>query len=123
MAPRKRPAEAIDLTNDDSPFNSSSQGYSSQGRHRASKQARSAINQRTASGSSQTDAIYVDDEEEDASQDAPDATQGYNEREYSYGPYGAMHTKIVGVRYYNGYATVGEMVMCRREPQNPYDRK
>jgi SWI/SNF-related matrix-associated actin-dependent regulator of chromatin subfamily A3 len=37
--------------------------------------------------------------------------------------YGVMHGKIVGVRYYNGYATVGEMVVVRREPNNQYDRE
>ncbi|KAK2624421.1 hypothetical protein QTJ16_006371 [Diplocarpon rosae] len=34
---------------------------------------------------------------------------------------GAIDGKIVGVRYYNGYATVGEQVMVKREPGNPYD--
>ncbi|KAI9051666.1 hypothetical protein LZ554_004708 [Drepanopeziza brunnea f. sp. 'monogermtubi'] len=34
---------------------------------------------------------------------------------------GAINGKIVGVRYYNGYATVGEQVMVKREPGNPYD--
>jgi SWI/SNF-related matrix-associated actin-dependent regulator of chromatin subfamily A3 len=34
---------------------------------------------------------------------------------------GAIDGKIVGIRYYNGYATVGEQVMIRREPSNPYD--
>lgn len=32
-----------------------------------------------------------------------------------------LQNKIVGVRFYNGYATVGEMVVCRREPQNRFD--
>ena len=35
--------------------------------------------------------------------------------------YGTLQTKIVGVRYYNGYATLGEHVLIRREPSNPYD--
>ena len=34
---------------------------------------------------------------------------------------GAINTKIVGVRFYNGYATPGEQVMVKREPGNPYD--
>jgi SWI/SNF-related matrix-associated actin-dependent regulator of chromatin subfamily A3 len=34
---------------------------------------------------------------------------------------GAIDAKIVGVRYYNGYATPGEQVMVKREPGNPYD--
>ncbi|KAF9881739.1 hypothetical protein CkaCkLH20_00885 [Colletotrichum karsti] len=36
--------------------------------------------------------------------------------------YGNLDTKIVGVRYYNGYASQGEVVVCLREPSNPYDR-
>ncbi|KAK3687472.1 helicase-like protein [Podospora appendiculata] len=35
--------------------------------------------------------------------------------------YGSFEGKIVGVRYYNGVATMGELVICRREPSNPYD--
>ncbi|KAK7546073.1 SNF2 family N-terminal domain-containing protein [Phyllosticta citricarpa] len=35
--------------------------------------------------------------------------------------YGILPTKIVGLRYHNGFATVGEMIMLRREPQNRYD--
>lgn len=27
--------------------------------------------------------------------------------------------KIVGVRYYNGMASAGEVVICTREPSNP----
>jgi len=33
-----------------------------------------------------------------------------------------MPTKIVGVRFYNGQATIGERVLLVREPNNPYDR-
>lgn len=35
--------------------------------------------------------------------------------------YGILNTKIVGCRYYDGRATVGEYVKVRREPGNPYD--
>jgi SWI/SNF-related matrix-associated actin-dependent regulator of chromatin subfamily A3 len=34
---------------------------------------------------------------------------------------GVISGKIVGIRYYNGYATPGEQVMVKREPSNPYD--
>ncbi|KAF2034663.1 hypothetical protein EK21DRAFT_85239 [Setomelanomma holmii] len=133
MAP-KRSAAAIDLT-DDSPFYSSqphahassSQGYthssSSQGyahssqSSRAPKQPRTGYN-RTTSGASQADPVYIDDdEEEDVS-----ATQGISDQEYSYTLFGNMYSKIVGCRFYTGYATVGEMVIARREPHNQYDR-
>ncbi|PNY27303.1 Helicase-like transcription factor, partial [Tolypocladium capitatum] len=35
--------------------------------------------------------------------------------------YGSFDGKIVGVRYYSGYASPGEVVLCHREPQNKYD--
>ncbi|ERF68176.1 hypothetical protein EPUS_05257 [Endocarpon pusillum Z07020] len=35
--------------------------------------------------------------------------------------YGIFNTKIVGVRYYTGRATLGEYVVVKREPRNPYD--
>ncbi|ESZ89846.1 hypothetical protein SBOR_9777 [Sclerotinia borealis F-4128] len=34
---------------------------------------------------------------------------------------GSIDGKIVGVRYYAGYASPGEQVIVRREPGNPYD--
>jgi SWI/SNF-related matrix-associated actin-dependent regulator of chromatin subfamily A3 len=142
MPPKRRAYEAIDLTGDDAPtysssqsharssqYPSSSQGYAhshgySSSPHRAPKQARASYNQaqRTTSGSSQADAILDDEDEEDeASQEVPDATQAYNQQQYDYIHYGTKHDKIVGVRYYNGYATAGEMVVLRHEPNNQYD--
>ncbi|KAK0742163.1 SNF2 family N-terminal domain-containing protein [Apiosordaria backusii] len=35
--------------------------------------------------------------------------------------YGSFESKIVGVRYYNGVVTVGEVVVSKREPSNQYD--
>ena len=142
--PRKR--QYGDLGNESSPFNSpqnahsssstrythpsSSQGYTlsspSQQHARPPKQPRTSQNaysSRTVSGSPQHEPVIIDsDDEDDASQEVPDSTQGYNEQQYSYDLYGMLQDKIVGVRYYNGYATVGEMVLCRREPHNQYDR-
>ncbi|KAG9196613.1 SWI/SNF-related matrix-associated actin-dependent regulator of chromatin subfamily A3 [Alternaria panax] len=118
MPPKRRAYEAIDLTGDDDapPYSSSP--------HRAPKQARTSYNQaqRTTSGSSQADAIFIDDDEEDeASQEVPDATQAYNQQQYSFDLYGTMNGKIVGVRYYDGYATTGEIVLLQREPRNKFD--
>ena len=39
----------------------------------------------------------------------------------TYELYGTILNKIVGIRYYNGYATNGEHVLVRREPSNQYD--
>ncbi|KAJ4316020.1 hypothetical protein N0V94_005647 [Neodidymelliopsis sp. IMI 364377] len=146
MAPQKR--QYSELGNESSPFNSpqnapsssstrytqpsSSPRYTlsspSQSYSRTPKQARTAQYchpLRTTAGSSQHEPLLIDsedDDDDDASQEVPDSTQGYNEQQYSYGLYGMFQNKIVGVRYYNGYATVGEMVICKREPQNRYDR-
>ncbi|KAH6612407.1 SNF2 family N-terminal domain-containing protein [Boeremia exigua] len=116
MPPRKR--QYGDLGSQSSP---SSSAHSAN--PRAPKQPRTTNTHPTrAAGSSQHDALVIDsDDDDDASQEAPDSTQSYNEQQSSYGLYGVIHNKIVGVRYYNGYATVGEMVICRREPHNQYD--
>jgi SWI/SNF-related matrix-associated actin-dependent regulator of chromatin subfamily A3 len=137
MPPKRRAREAIDLTSDDAPssqpYAHSSQYASSPQRHansytssspyRAPKQARHAYDQaqRTASGSSQVDAIVIDEEEDDANADAPDATQGHSQQHHDYILYGNWHQKVVGVRYYQGYVTEGEMVVLQREPNNQYD--
>ncbi|KAF2744112.1 hypothetical protein M011DRAFT_521232 [Sporormia fimetaria CBS 119925] len=110
---------------------SSSQGYvlsqacSSQGppsKQPRTEQGGARFSNGSAVPGSQVNPYTIDDEEEDDSEESPDATQGYNEAQYRWGLYGALHTKIVGVRYYRGYATVGEFVTLRREPQNAYDR-
>ena len=35
--------------------------------------------------------------------------------------YGDMPAKVVGVQYYRGYASAGEQVVLRRDPNDPYD--
>ena len=40
---------------------------------------------------------------------------------HNYELYGTLNTKVVGIQYYTGHATVGEYVIVRREPSNPYD--
>ena len=69
--------------------------------------------------------MLIDDEEdeEDGSQEVVDATQGRDEAVYRFELYGVLPTKIVGCRFYNGYATDKEIVVLRREPRNPYDCK
>ncbi|KAF2854582.1 hypothetical protein T440DRAFT_441724 [Plenodomus tracheiphilus IPT5] len=131
MAPKRR-IETVDLT-EDAPASyshplqaSSAQGFapsaqSSSSPYRPPKQPHIAYRQ-PSGGASQADAVVLDDDDEDdASQEAPGPTQGYNEQQCSYVLYGNLHSKIVGVRFYDGYATTGEMVICRREPHNAYD--
>ena len=51
-----------------------------------------------------------------------DLTEDFDDDVYeNYMLYGILNTKIVGCRFYNGQATVGEYVRVKREPTNPYD--
>lgn len=56
------------------------------------------------------------DEENDIIDLSQDADEGFG-----WVCVGAIDAKIVGVRYYDGYATMNEQVMVKREPGNPYD--
>lgn len=93
---------------------------------RAPKSARTSYHSqpsRAAPGSSQYAPLVIDDEvdEDDASQEVQDPSQSFGETDMSYVLYGVISTKIVGVRYYNGHANVGEIAIPRREPHNQYD--
>jgi SWI/SNF-related matrix-associated actin-dependent regulator of chromatin subfamily A3 len=113
------------------PNASSFEEYMRASAQHAPKQPRtmsSAQSSRQLSGSSQQNPLVIDDNDgdddiEDGSQEAPDGSQGYSEAVLSYGLYGTLASKIVGCRFYNGYATMGEMALVRREPHNPYDRE
>lgn len=51
-----------------------------------------------------------------------DLTEDFDDDVYeNFTLYGILNTKIVGCRFYDGQATVGEFVRVRREPGNPYD--
>ncbi|KAF2266380.1 hypothetical protein CC78DRAFT_513897 [Lojkania enalia] len=139
MLRQKRHIDTIDLTDDCHDRVSSSQTFtnpsSSQGYTESqptSSEPRPAKHARVengygasqpyhiASGGSQADALLIDDddEHEEKEDDVVDLTR---EKQYQYHLYGILPAKIVGCRYYNGYATIGEMVVLRREPYNQYD--
>lgn len=109
---RKRPSSWIDLTGSDSEDENPAP---------RAKQARTTTNpvpgtQPRASQSLTRDAWGADIEEEEIIDLSQDVDEGNG-----WTCVGAIDGKIVGVRYYNGYATVGEQVMIKREPGNPYD--
>jgi len=102
----KRLANLVDLTGDDE----------NESRHRVNQytsqhQSSQSFNERDSWGTQRTD----DDSNEiiDLSQDV-DEGNGWL-------CVGAIDAKIVGVRYYSGYASMNEKVMVKREPGNPYD--
>jgi SWI/SNF-related matrix-associated actin-dependent regulator of chromatin subfamily A3 len=112
---RKRASIWIDLTGSDDensapqpkqPRVAASQSVSSQPRPSQSLNARETWS-----------AVEADEEEEEEILDlSQDVDEGFG-----WVCVGAIDGKIVGIRYYDGYATMGEQVMVRREPGNPYD--
>ncbi|PYI15303.1 hypothetical protein BO99DRAFT_484618 [Aspergillus violaceofuscus CBS 115571] len=72
---------------------------------------------------SQASQSFPGNEEDDDAQaaDLVQSSQGVEESG-SLLHYGDLNTKIVGVRYYRGHATIGEHVIIKREPSNQYDR-
>ncbi|KAL3446281.1 SNF2 family N-terminal domain-containing protein [Aspergillus insuetus] len=67
--------------------------------------------------------VSLEDDEEDAeAADLIPGTQDGGDSDSAQLHYGDVNTKIVGVRYYRGQATIGEHVVLKREPQNQYDR-
>jgi SWI/SNF-related matrix-associated actin-dependent regulator of chromatin subfamily A3 len=63
------------------------------------------------------DSFGVDNEEDEIIDLSQDADEGVG-----WVCVGVIDGKIVGTRYYTGYATPGEQVMVKREPSNQYDR-
>jgi len=145
-ANNKRPCEFIDLTGDDentSPTTippqkaprvgsgkqkpSSSQSTrssyfgSSQGRSGVSS-SQTSLPTSSISRASQPAHVLYDEQYGDEFDSDADSDDEFDSNIFRLNQYGAMPTKIVGCRYYNGYITTGEMVMLTREPHNEYDR-
>lgn len=125
MAPRKRPRDAADNLPKSKHARHDNQNASSSQQHAGPSSSLASVSHLYQStppsslGSSSQHAPrsswVVDDEE------VIDLTQDNNGNS-SVDLYGTLDNKIVGIRYYNGVVTSGEMVLCRREPGNQYDR-
>lgn len=104
---RKRNAGLVDLTGDSDNENTPTQR----------KQVRVTASQPQSSQSLGGREAWAEADEDnevlDLSQDADEGS--------GWICLGAIDGKIVGIRYYDGLATIGEQVMIRREPGNPYD--
>ncbi|KAH6996387.1 SNF2 family N-terminal domain-containing protein [Ilyonectria sp. MPI-CAGE-AT-0026] len=104
--PAKRTHELIDLTGDDSETGTN-------GSH-GKRPALAQHPRRIERNARETPLVPV------IEPDVLDLTQDSDEPDREL--YGTFAGKIVGIRYYRGYASPGETVLCRREPQNQYDR-
>lgn len=105
----------IDLTGGDENEHRNKQPRSSSQVYASQPRASQSLNSTQQTGRDAWGGAEPDEAEEiiDLSQD--------NEESSGWVCVGGIDTKIVGLRYYNGYASVGEIVMVRREPSNPYD--
>ncbi|PNS19972.1 hypothetical protein CAC42_7939 [Sphaceloma murrayae] len=65
-----------------------------------------------------TEVIDVDD---DFGNELIASTQAAEVDVESFEHYGTVLSKVVGIRYYSGYANAGENIILRREPENAYD--
>ena len=109
---RKRSSSWVDLTGSD---DENSAPQPKQARVSASQSA-SASQPRPSQSLNARDAWDEVDEEDEILDLSQDADEGNG-----WVCVGAIDGKIVGIRYYDGYATMGEQVMIKREPGNPYD--
>ena len=106
----KRKSDAIDLTNSDD------EASGSQARKIARKDFTGDFSQ------SQRHSWTNERTEEERADDILILSQDDNDNTtQNYELYGTVNTKVVGIQYYTGHATVGEHVIVRREPSNPYD--
>ena len=105
----KRKIEVIDLIDsDDEPTN-------------PARKAPRAANHPGIYSQSERDTWVISDDDNDANELMHNSQDGGGGLDEGFDLYGILQTKIVGVRYYNGYATLGEHVLIRREPSNQYD--
>ena len=106
----KRSVDFIDLTGSDDENPRKQQRSSQSGRQGNSQPAASqSLTVRDQWGVAEDEG----DETIDLSQDVDEG--------FGWTSLGAIDGKIVGIRFYNGFAMLGEQVMIRREPTNPYD--
>ncbi|KKK16658.1 SNF2 family helicase [Aspergillus rambellii] len=70
---------------------------------------------------SQASQVYVVEDEDDAQALIQGSQEVDDSEDVARLHYGDLQTKIVGVRYYAGHATIGERVLLKREPHNQYD--
>ncbi|KAK2801721.1 hypothetical protein FQN50_007636 [Emmonsiellopsis sp. PD_5] len=112
----KRKVDVIDLTSD----TNSGAHKSARPNYAAFASQRSGIEDSISF--SQSGSTQQEDDERDATE-LVDALQAADEDAFSsFSLYGTLPSKVVGLRYYTGRATVGEYVVVRREPTNRYDR-
>ncbi|KAL8736232.1 MAG: hypothetical protein Q9166_000387 [cf. Caloplaca sp. 2 TL-2023] len=121
---RKRPVETIDLTedHDDQPVSKTPRSSQASGIfHSQPNHSQTIHNPPTKSQPTQSQRdSWLEEDANDTIMLSQEGDDGAEETE-QYEIYGTLHSKIVGIQYYTGCATVGEYVSIRREPTNQFD--
>ncbi|KAJ5223581.1 hypothetical protein N7468_008123 [Penicillium chermesinum] len=116
--PQKRKADEADTLAEESSAKSR-RGISEQRREEQSSEASELL------PLTQLSQVAGADEADDEAANVVSETHGGERQPESVSErmlYGVLETKIVGVRYYRGFANVGEHVILKREPENQYDK-
>ncbi|OAP61228.1 hypothetical protein AYL99_03429 [Fonsecaea erecta] len=104
------------------PPSSSQPGYSSHGSKQTYRDYTPSFSQQSSGNSARNNLPHsTQDQEADIAREI-DLTEDFDDDVYeNFQLYGILNTKIVGCRFYDGQATVGEYVRVKREPRNQYD--
>jgi len=123
MGVRKRSAAVVDLTGSDEEVTRPEKvARSSQSVHYSPPPSPSSSQLsfgREIAGQS-FESLHVDYNDDDGNE-IIQSTQARAFDSDSYEQYGKALSKVVGLRFYSGYANNGERVILKREPNNPYD--
>ncbi|KAF3482406.1 DNA repair protein RAD5 [Arthroderma uncinatum] len=111
----KRPISLVDLTGDGEPPTDASRKIARNGLQLGDGQGFVDLTQGEPSTQMERD------EELNAMQSIQDSQELDDMVYLTSELYGHLETKVVGVRFYNGHATVGECVIIKRERTNKYD--
>ncbi|KAA8570869.1 hypothetical protein EYC84_000258 [Monilinia fructicola] len=127
LGKRNASSDFVDLTNSDSEDAVQRGRAVQQQQPRKVPRVGSRLNGRpswasgTSGSSSQSQAMAVRDQSGEGYEDEVVDLSQEVEEGFGWVCVGAIDGKIVGIRFYDGYATPGEQVMIRREPGNAYD--
>ncbi|KAL8666559.1 MAG: hypothetical protein Q9202_001357 [Teloschistes flavicans] len=117
---RKRAIDTVDLTGDDDTQPSSKAPRSTSPLPSSPVPVQPSQTQPTGSQPLQSQShSWIEDEANNTIMVPQETDEGPDFEQWEL--YGTMRTKIVGVQYYNGYATNGEYVSVAREPTNQFD--
>ncbi|EEH06150.1 DNA repair and recombination protein RAD5B [Histoplasma capsulatum G186AR] len=114
----KRKIEFIDLTDSsDQPRKEARFGHSISPGGRITSSPQNLVSLSQGGGGTPTD------EDDRGASELVDVSQSSQEDAYTnFQLYDTLSSKVVGLRYYTGHATIGEYVTIKREPSNRYDK-